>query len=75
MKAKLELFKQFAPTILDKYFKTDDPTPRTWKLEFKARNNTSIYKDDYLEYQLGYIDKMKYTVDYKTPQLCCAFLC
>jgi hypothetical protein len=76
-KAKPDLFKKNAPLILDKYFirpsdlkDENQVPPRTsWKLEFKSRNNTSINKNEFLDFVLNYIDKTHYYVDYKNPQL------
>jgi tRNA acetyltransferase TAN1 len=67
MKARMEIFTEQAPKVLDKYFKTDDEKRRSWKLEFKSRNNNSIKKDEYLEFLLQYISRDKFCVDYKNP--------
>jgi tRNA acetyltransferase TAN1 len=71
-KAKYENFIKLAPTVLDKYFKTEEEGGSadkvTWKLEFKVRNNNSIHKDEYLNFVWNYIDKNKYAVDYKEPK-------
>ena len=42
---------------------------KTWKFEFKSRNNHSINKQDFLDFVLKYIDKSFYTVDYKNPNM------
>jgi hypothetical protein len=72
MKAKFDIFTQNAPKVLDKYFPKEDNNSNeriSWKVEFKARNNNSINKMEYLDYIINYIDKGKYYVDYKTPKL------
>lgn len=75
-KAKFDLFVKNAPLVLDKYFKKTVPESTntderriSWKLEFKSRNNTSINKNEFLDFVLNYIDKNRYYVDYKIPEL------
>jgi hypothetical protein len=74
MKAKFEIFQKNSPFILDKYFQTDilpesNDQKKTWKLEFKSRNNHSIHKQEYLDFLLSYVDKQKFQVDYKNPEM------
>jgi hypothetical protein len=74
MKAKFDIFQKNSPVILDKYFQTDiipesNDQKKTWKLEFKSRNNTSIHKQEYLDFLLSFVDKQKFQVDYKNPEM------
>jgi len=74
MKAKFENFEKNASLVIDKYFKNDDEInnnsqKKTWKLEFKCRNNNSIHKDLFLNFLLDKIDRNRFQVDYKNPEL------
>ena len=68
MQAKIELFKEKGKEIILNFFNNlNSENKKSWKIEFRCRNNNSIYKNDYLNFIFGLIDKDKFYVDYKKP--------
>ena len=68
-KAKFEIFKEKIKILINKYFTNKDNKNKIkWKIEFRSRNNSSILKNDYLNYTINLIDKDYYEVDYKNPE-------
>ena len=68
MKANFELFKDKGKEIILNFFNNlNNSEKKSWKIEFRYRNNNSISKNDFLNYVSGLIDKDKFYVDYKNP--------
>ena len=68
MQAKIEMFKEKGKEIIVNFFNNiNSENKKSWKIEFRCRNNNSIYKNDYLNFIFGLIDKDKFYVDYKKP--------
>lgn len=71
-KAKFEIFKEKMKELVSKNFTDDllkDKPKVSWKLELRVRNNNSINKKDYMDYVISLVDRDKFYVDYKTPEL------
>ena len=68
-KYTLNSFKEKVDELVKKYFSDHDGQPRTWKIELRVRNNSSINKKELMGYILGKINKEKYVVEYKIPEL------
>ena len=51
------------------YFKNDIDNIKTWKIEIRVRNNNSVNKKEIMNIILNKINKDKYKVDYKHPEL------
>ena len=68
MKANLEFFKDKGKEIILNFFNgLNNTEKKSWKIEFRYRNNNSISKNEFLNYVSGLIDKDKFYVDYKNP--------
>ena len=68
MKANFELFKDKGKEIILNFFNNlNNNEKKSWKIEFRYRNNNSISKNDFLNFIDGLIDKDKFYVDYKNP--------
>ena len=68
MKANFELFKDKGKEIILNFFNNlNNSEKKSWKIEFRYRNNNSISKNDFLNFIDGLIDKDKFYVDYKNP--------
>ena len=68
MKANFELFKDKGKEIILNFFNNlNNNKKKSWKIEFRYRNNNSISKNDFLNFIDGLIDKDKFYVDYKNP--------
>ena len=69
-KYTLDLFKEKVDELVKEYFPdTDIEKPKAWKIELRVRNNSSINKKELMGYILSKINKEKYVVDYKKPEL------
>ena len=68
-KFNIDLFREKVDLLVKKYFPDDIEKNKTWKIEFRARNNNSVNKKELMEYIFGKINKEKYVVDYKNPEL------
>ena len=69
-KYTLNSFKEKVDELVKKYFADHDAEqPRSWKIELRVRNNSSINKKELMGYILGKINKEKYIVEYKNPEL------
>ena len=68
MKANFEFFKDKGKEIILNFFNgLNNTEKKSWKIEFRYRNNNSISKNEFLNYVSGLIDKDKFYVDYKNP--------
>ena len=68
MKANFEFFKDKEKEIILIFFNNlNNSEKKSWKIEFRYRNNNSISKNDFLNFIDGLIDKDKFYVDYKNP--------
>ena len=69
-KYTLNSFKEKVDELVNKYFTDhDEGHQRTWKIELRVRNNSSVNKKELMGYILGKINKEKYVVEYKNPEL------
>ena len=68
-KYSMDLFKEKVDELLKKYFLENIDNFKTWKIELRVRNNSSINKKELMNYILGRINKEKYVVDYKNPEI------
>lgn len=73
IKAKFDIFKERGPCLLQKYFikpdEGEEQRKRSWKLEFRSRNNNSVSKDSYMNFVSEIIGREYYYVDYKNPEM------
>lgn len=73
VKAKYDIFKEKAPSVIQKYFykpnEGEEQRKRSWKLEFRARNNNAVSKDSYMSFVSEIIGKEYYYVDYNNPEM------
>ena len=69
-KYTLNSFKEKVDELVNKYFTDhDEGHQRTWKIELRVRNNSSVNKKELMTYILGKMNKEKYIVEYKNPEL------
>lgn len=68
-KYTLSLFKEKVDVLIKKYFPDNIEKCKTWKIELRVRNNSSVNKKELMTYILGKINKEKYNVEYKNPKL------
>ena len=64
-----DIFIQKVEELIKKYFKNDMDEIKTWKIELRVRNNNSVNKKELMNIILNKINKDKYKVDYKRPEL------
>ena len=55
--------------LVKKYFKDDIDNIKTWKIELRVRNNNSVNKKEIMNIIFNKINKEKYKVEYKNPEL------
>ena len=69
--AKIDVFKEEVKKLIEKYFVKDEKKEGKtfWTIEFRHRNNTSISKTEYCDYIINLVDKEKYYLNYKKPEL------
>ena len=68
-KFNMDLFKSKVDELSEKYFPENIDNFKTWKIELRVRNNSSINKKELMNYILSKINKEKYVVDYKNAEL------
>ena len=68
-KYNLDTFEEKVDILVKKYFKEDIENTKTWKIELRVRNNNSVNKKDIMDIILKKINKDKYKVEYKNPEL------
>ena len=68
-KYNFEKFKEYVDILAKKYFPDDIEKEKTWKIELRVRNNNSINKKEITTYIFSQINKQKYKVEYKHPEL------
>ena len=68
-KFNYDLFKEKVDELIKKYFSDNIDNFKTWKIELRVRNNNSVNKKDLMNYILQKMNKDKYVVDYKHPEL------
>ena len=64
-----ENFVEKVEKLTKTYFKNDIDNIKTWKIEIRVRNNNSVNKKEIMNIILNKINKDKYKVDYKHPEL------
>jgi len=64
-----ENFIEKVEKLIKTYFKNDIDNIKTWKIEIRVRNNNSVNKKEIMNIILNKINKDKYKVDYKHPEL------
>ena len=64
-----ENFIEKVEKLTKTYFKNDIDNIKTWKIEIRVRNNNSVNKKEIMNIILNKINKDKYKVDYKHPEL------
>ena len=64
-----ENFIEKVEKLTKTYFKNDIENIKTWKIEIRVRNNNSVNKKEIMNIILNKINKDKYKVDYKHPEL------
>jgi len=68
-KYTIDLFKGKVDYLVKKHFPDDIENCKTWKIELRVRNNSSVNKKELMTYILGKMNKEKYIVEYKNPEL------
>ena len=68
-KFNINIFKNIVDKLLKKYFAENIDCIKKWKIELRVRNNNSINKKELMNYILSKINKEKYLVDYKNPEM------
>ena len=68
-KYSFDLFKEKVDELIKKYFGDDIESFMTWKIELRVRNNSSVNKKELMNYILNKINREKYVVEYKNPEL------
>ena len=68
-KYNFDILKEKVDELVKEYFKENFDTIKTWKIELRVRNNNSVNKKEIMNLILNKINKDKYKVDYKNPEL------
>ena len=68
-KYNLDIFKEKVDQLVKKYFKENIENIKTWKIELRVRNNNSVNKKEIMNLIFSKINKEKYKVEYKNPEL------
>ena len=69
MKYNLDNFKEKVDELVKKYFDENIENKKTWKIELRIRNNNSVNKKEIMNFIFNKINRDKYIVDYKKPEL------
>ena len=69
MKYNLDNFKEKVEELVKKYFDENIENKKTWKIELRIRNNNSVNKKEIMNFIFNKINRDKYIVDYKKPEL------
>ena len=68
-KYNLDTLNEKVDELVKKYFKDDIDIIKTWKIELRVRNNNSVNKKEIMNIIFNKINKEKYKVEYKNPEL------
>ena len=68
-KYNLDTLNEKVDELVKKYFKDDIDNIKTWKIEIRVRNNNSVNKKEIMNIIFNKINKEKYKVEYKNPEL------
>ena len=68
-KYNLDTLNEKVDELVKKYFKDDIDNIKTWKIELRVRNNNSVNKKEIMNIIFNKINKEKYKVEYKNPEL------
>ena len=68
-KYNLDIFKEKVDELVQKYFKENVEKRKTWKIELRVRNNNSVNKKEIMNIIFNKINRDKYIVEYKNPEL------
>ena len=68
-KYNLDIFKEKVDELIQKYFKENIEKRKTWKIELRVRNNNSVNKKEIMNIIFNKINRDKYIVEYKNPEL------
>ena len=68
-KYNYDIFKEKVDELIKNYFPDNIDNFKTWKIELRVRNNNSVNKKELMNYILHNMNKDKYVVDYKHPEL------
>ena len=68
-KYNLDSLNEKVDELVKKYFKDDIENTKTWKIELRVRNNNSVNKKEIMNIIFNKINKEKYKVEYKNPEL------
>ena len=69
MKYNFDNFKEKVDELVKKYFDENIENKKTWKIELRIRNNNSVNKKEIMNFIFNKINRDKYIVDYKKPEL------
>ena len=68
-KYNLDTLEEKVDELVKKYFKEDIENTKSWKIELRVRNNNSVNKKEIMNIIFNKINKEKYKVEYKNPEL------
>ena len=68
-KYNLDIFKEKVEELVQKYFPHNIDKIKTWKIELRVRNNNSVDKNEIKNFIFNKINRDKYKVDFKNPEL------
>ena len=68
-KYSLDIFKEKVEELIKKYFPENIEKTKTWKIELRVRNNSSVDKNEIKNFIFNKINRDKYKVEYKNPEL------
>ena len=69
IKYNLDIFKEKVEELIKKYFPDNITKTKTWKIELRVRNNNSVDKNEIKNFIFNKINKDKYKVEFKNPEL------
>ncbi len=69
IKYNFDTFKEKVDELVNKYFSDNIEETKTWKIELRVRNNNSVNKKEIMNYIFNKINRDKYIVEYKKPEL------
>ena len=68
-KYNFDILKEKVDELVKKYFSENIEKTKTWKIELRVRNNNSVNKKEIMNYIFNKINRDKYIVEYKKPEL------
>ena len=68
-KYNFDILKKKVDELVKKYFSENIEKTKTWKIELRVRNNNSVNKKEIMNYIFNKINRDKYIVEYKKPEL------